>query len=122
MADNTTTYTAVINTEVNGGEQIEQLGEQAEGAADGFVKLQLQIRQTQKDLQAAAATGDKVKFNQLRKQLDDLEEGLEKVQFQSKQFDDQLAALPGPAGAAGNAIKGVDQAFKITCFNLVGSA
>jgi hypothetical protein len=117
MADNTTTYTAVINTEVNGGEQIEQLGDDAEKAADGFVKLQLQIRQTQKDLQAAAATGDKVKFNQLRKQLDDLEEGLEKVQFQSKQFDDQLAALPGPAGAAGNAIKGVDQAFKILIAN-----
>ena len=117
MAENTTTYTAVINTEVNGGEQIEQLGDDAEKAADGFVKLQLQIRQTQKDLQAAAATGDKVKFNQLRKQLDDLEEGLEKVQFQSKQFDDQLAALPGPAGAAGNAIKGVDQAFKILIAN-----
>lgn len=117
MAENTTTYTAVINTEVNGGDKVEQLGEQAEGAADGFVKLQLQIRQTQKDLQAAAATGDKVKFNQLRKQLDDLEEGLEKVQFQSKQFDDQLASLPGPAGVAGNAIKGVDSAFKVLIAN-----
>lgn len=117
MADNTTTYNAVINTEVKGGDQIEQLGDDAEKAADGFVKLQLQIRQTQKDLQAAAAAGDKVKFNQLRKQLDDLEEGLEKVSFQSKQFDDQLASLPGPAGAAGNAIKGVDQAFKILIAN-----
>lgn len=117
MADNTTTYTAVINTEVKGGEELEQLGQNAEDAADGFVKLQLQIRQTQKDLQAAAAAGDKVKFNQLRAQLDDLEEGLEKVSFQSKQFDDQLASLPGPAGAAGNAIKGVDQAFKILIAN-----
>lgn len=117
MADNTTTYTAVINTEVKGGEEIEQLGEQAEGAADGFVKLQLQIRQTQKDLQAAAAAGDKVKFNKLRAELDDLEEGLEKVQFQSKQFDDQLASLPGPAGAAGNAMKALDGAFKVLLAN-----
>lgn len=117
MAENTTTYNAVINTEVKGGEQLEQLGDDADKAADGFVKLQLQIRQTQKDLQAAAAAGDKVKFNQLRKQLDDLEDGLEKVQFQSKQFEDQLSALPGPAGAAGGAIKSIDGAFKILIAN-----
>jgi hypothetical protein len=117
MADNTTTYTAVIETEVKGGEDIEKLGEDAEGAAGGFVKLQLQIRQTQKELQAAAAAGDKVKFNKLRAQLDELEEGLEKVQFQAKQFDDQLASLPGPAGAAGNAMKALDGAFKILIAN-----
>ncbi len=117
MADNTTTYTAVIDTQVKGGEEIEKLGEDAEQAAGGFVKLQLQIRQTQKDLQAAAAAGDKVKFNKLRAQLDDLEEGLEKVQFQAKQFDDQLASLPGPAGAAGNAMKSLDGAFKVLIAN-----
>lgn len=117
MADNTTTYTAEVDINVNGGEKLQQTGEQAEQAADGFVKLQLQIRQTQKDLQAAAAAGDRVKFNQLRRQLDDLEEGLERVQFQSKQFDDQLASLPGPAGAAGNALKQVDGAFKLIVAN-----
>jgi hypothetical protein len=117
MADNTTTYTAVIDTQVKGAEEVGELGEKAEETAGSFVKLQLQIRQTQKDLQAAAAAGDKVKFNKLRGELDELEEGLEKVQFQAKQFDDQLAGLPGPAGAAGNAIKGVDQAFKILIAN-----
>lgn len=117
MADNVTTYTAVINTEVKGADDLDKLGEGAEEAADGFVKLQIQIKQTQKDLQAAAAAGDKAKFNQLRKQLDDLEEGLEKVSFQSKQFDDQLASLPGPAGAAGNALKGMDGMFKMLLAN-----
>lgn len=117
MAENTTTYTAVIDTQVKGAEEIEQLGEKADGAAAGFTKLQLQIRQTQKDLQAAAASGDKVKFNKLKAQLDELEEGLEKVQFQAKQFDDQLASLPGPAGAAGNALKSVDGAFKLLVAN-----
>jgi hypothetical protein len=117
MADNTTTYTAVIDTQVKGADQLEQLGESADTAATGFTRLQLQIRQTQKDLQAAAAAGDKVKFNKLRGELDELEEGLEKVQFQAKQFDDQLAGLPGPAGAAGNAIKSVDGAFKILIAN-----
>jgi hypothetical protein len=117
MADNTTTYTAVIDTQVKGAGEIEDLGDKAEETAGSFVKLQLQIRQTQKDLQEAAAAGDKVKFNKLRGQLDDLEEGLEKVQFQAKQFDDQLASLPGPAGAAGNAMKALDGAFKILIAN-----
>lgn len=119
MAENTTTYKAVIETEVKGADEMEDLGDKAEGAGEKFTKLQLQIRQTQKELQAAAAAGDKVKFEQLKSQLDDLEDGLEKVQFQSKQFEDQLAALPGPAGQAGNAIKGVDGAFKLLAANPV---
>jgi hypothetical protein len=119
MADNTTTYKAVIETEVKGKGEIKEVGDEAEETAGAFVKLQLQIRQTQKALQEAAASGDKVKFNELRGQLDDLEEGLEKVQFQAKQFDDQLAALPGPAGQAGNAIKQVDGAFKLLAANPV---
>ena len=119
MADNTTTYKAVIEAEVKGKEEIKEVGDEAEETAGAFVKLQLQIRQTQKALQEAAASGDKVKFNELRGQLDDLEEGLEKVQFQAKQFDDQLAALPGPAGQAGNAIKQVDGAFKLLAANPV---
>jgi hypothetical protein len=117
MADNTTTYTAVIDTQVKGAEEVGDLGDKAEETAGSFVKLQLQIRQTQKDLQAAAAAGDKVKFNKLRAQLDDLEDGLEKVQFQSKQFEDQLSALPGPAGQAGGALKSIDGAFKILLAN-----
>jgi hypothetical protein len=117
MADNTTTYTAVIDTQVKGASEIEDLGDKAEETAGSFVKLQLQIRQTQKDLQEAAAAGDKVKFNKLRADLDELEEGLEKVQFQAKQFDDQLASLPGPAGAAGNAMKALDGAFKVLIAN-----
>jgi hypothetical protein len=119
MADNTTTYTAVVDMEVKGKEEIKELGDQAEETGGAFVKLQLQIRGTQKALQEAAAAGDTVKFNKLKAQLDDLEDGLEKVQFQSKQFEDQLATMPGPAGAAGNAIKGVGDSFKLMLANPV---
>jgi len=117
MAENTTTYKTVIETEVKGKEEMQELGDEAEQTGDKFVKLQLQIRQTQKDLQAAAAAGDKVKFNKLKGELDELEDGLEKVQLQSKQFEDQLSSLPGPAGQAGNAIKSVDGAFKLLLAN-----
>jgi hypothetical protein len=117
MAENTETYKVVIDTEVNGQSELEGLGSQVETTGGQFQRLQLQIRETQKQLQAAAAAGDTVKFEQLKGQLDELEEGLEKVQFQSKQFDDQLASLPGPAGAAGNAMKGLDGVFKIFAAN-----
>ena len=119
MADNTTTYKAVIEAEVKGKDEIKGVGDEAEETAGAFVKLQLQIRQTQKALQEAAAAGDTVKFKQLKGELDDLEDGLEKVQFQSKQFEDQLAALPGAAGQAGGAIKGVGDAFKLLLANPV---
>ena len=119
MADNTTTYTAVVDMEVKGKDEMKDLGDQAEETGGQFVKMQLQIRATQKALQEAAAAGDTVKFNKLRAQLDDLEDGLEKVQFQSKQFEDQLSAMPGPAGQAGGAIKGVGDAFKLMLANPV---
>lgn len=117
MANNTETYTVVIDTEVKGDGSLENLSSQVETTGNSFTKLQLQIRQTQKELQAAAAAGDDVKFNKLKGELDELEEGLEKVQFKSKQFDDQLASLPGPAGAAGNAMKGLDGIFKVFVAN-----
>jgi hypothetical protein len=119
MADNTSKYTVEVEAEVTGGKAVEDLGDKAEETGDKFTKLQLQIRQTQKDLQAAAAAGDSVTFNKLKAQLDELEDGLEAVQLKSKQFDDQLASLPGPAGQAGNAIKGVDGAFKLLAANPV---
>ena len=75
MADNTTTYKAVIDAEVKGADEIKDLGDKTEETGDKFVKLQLQIRQTQKALQEAAAAGDTVKFNKLKGELDDLEDG-----------------------------------------------
>ena len=103
----------------NLGKQSKDTSNEVKDSGQKFEKLQSQIRQTRIELQKAAAAGDKVRFQELRGQLDDLEEGLEKTTFQSQQFDDQLAALPGPAGAAGNAIKSVDGLFKMLAANPV---
>lgn len=84
---------------------------------DKFTRLQLQIRETRTALQQAQAAGDSVKFNQLKKQLDELEDSLEVNTLKSKQFDDALASIPGPAGQVGQAIKGVDSAFKVLIAN-----
>jgi hypothetical protein len=99
------------------GKQSKETSNEVKDSGEKFQKLQTQIRQTRIELQKAAAAGDKVKFQELRGQLDELEEGLEKTSFQSQQFDDQLSALPGPAGAAGNAIKSIDGLFKMLAAN-----
>ena len=99
-----------VKVKVTGGGELDK-------TAGKFTALNRQIRETKIALQQAAEAGDDVKFNQLKKQLDDLDDSLEATTLKSKQFDDQLAALPGPAGAAGNAIKQVEGAFKLLIAN-----
>jgi len=111
MADNTTTYTTIIDTKVQGTEDVKELGDQGEKAEGKFKSLRSQIRETTVALQALAdqgKTGTK-EFETLRKKLDDLNDAQEKVSFQAGQFDDQLAALPGPIGQVGGAIKGFNE-------------
>jgi len=92
-------------------------GESAEKTAGKFTALNRQIRETKIALQQAAEAGDDVKFSQLKQQLDELDDSLEKTTLQSKQFDDALAGIPGPAGQAGGALKQVDGAFKLLVAN-----
>lgn len=119
MADNTTTYTTVVDVEVKGEKELDNLGNSAEETGEKFTRLQRQIRDTNVALQKAAEAGDSVKFNQLKGQLDDLEDKLEITSLKSKQFEDALATMPGPAGAAGNAIKMVDGGLKALLANPV---
>ena len=104
MADETVDIDVNINT--NTGE--------AEG---NFTRLQTQIRETTRLLQAAEAAGDQVAFRNYKAQLDDLEDKLEITTLKQKQFDDTLAAAPGPIGKAGQAIKGFDGALKLLAAN-----
>lgn len=90
-----------------------------EDAENSFTRLQTQIRDTRTALQAAAAAGDNVKFSQLKSELDNLEDGLEVVTLKQRQFDDALAAAPGVAGKAGQAIKGFDAGLKLLAANPV---
>jgi hypothetical protein len=105
--DNTTTYNTVIDVEVTGQEQVNELGDSIEQSDDKFKSLKAQIRETTVALQKLADEGkDGTKeFETLRQKLDELNDAQEKVGFQAGQFDDQLASLPGPLGAAGGAIK-----------------
>lgn len=111
MADNTTTYNVVVETEVVGGEQVGQLGNDAEQSGGKFKSLRAQIRETTVQLQALADSGQEssAEFQRLRGRLDELNDAQDKVNFQAGQFDDQLAALPGPIGQVGGAIQGFNE-------------
>lgn len=119
MADNITTYTTVVDVQTKGEKGLEDLGDTAEETGGKFVRLQKQIKEVNIALQKAAESGDSVQFNKLKGQLDDLEDKLEVTKLKSKQFEDALAEMPGPAGAAGNAIKAVDGGLKALLANPV---
>jgi hypothetical protein len=112
MAENTTTYKAVIDTEVKGKEEIEQLGDEADKTGGKFESLRSKIRKTTVQLQELEAKGDttSAKFKKLKNDLDELQDAQDRVNFKSKQFGDQLAALPGPIGQLGGGLKNAQDA------------
>jgi hypothetical protein len=111
MADNTTEYKVIVDTEVTGGEQVGQLGDEADKTGGKFKSLKSQIRETTVGLQKLADEGKEgtAEFEKLRKKLDDLNDAQDRVNFQAGQFDDQLASLPGPIGQVGGALKGFQE-------------
>ena len=111
MADNTTEYKVIVDTEVNGGEEVGQLGNEADKTGGKFKSLKSQIRETTVGLQKLADEGKEgtAEFEKLRKKLDELNDAQDRVNFQAGQFDDQLAALPGPIGQVGGALKGFQE-------------
>ena len=127
-ADNTTTYTTIIETQVTGGDQVQDLGEKVKNSDEKFESLRAQIRKTTVAMQALADQGktNTKEFEDLRNELDDLNDAQEKVAFQAGQFDDQLASLPGPLGQVGQGIQSFNEGlnkfstgFKVA-FGVVG--
>ena len=112
MADNTTTYTAVIETKVTGADEVGDLGDKAEGADGKFKSLRSQIRETTVALQKLADEGKAgtKEFQDLSNKLDDLSDQQQRVAFQSAQIEDKLAALPGPIGAIGKSFQSAKSA------------
>ena len=103
MAENTTTYKAIIETEVKGTKDIDEMNKKMEEGEGKFKSLKTQIRETTVALQKMADEGKEStkEFKTLSNQLDELGDQQKKVAFQSSQIEDKLAALPGPIGAIG---------------------
>ena len=107
----------LTQTSEKAGDSVNKLGDDAISTDEKFKKLELQIRETRIALQKAEEAGDKAGFKKYRAQLDDLEDSLEAVKLKSKQLDDVLVELPGPLGLVGQAMKGLDMAFKLFAAN-----
>jgi hypothetical protein len=107
-AGDSTEFTAKITVDSKQAEQnVQNLGDQTEETGEKFVSLRSQIRQTTVELQKLETEGKTAtkEFEKLRSKLDDLNDAQERAAFKAGQFDDKLAALPGPLGQAGGALK-----------------
>jgi hypothetical protein len=109
--------TILTETSAKAGNSVETLGNDVNQTDEQFKKLEVRIRETRVALQKAEEAGDKLTFDKLKKDLDELEDGLEATKLKSKQLDDVLVDLPGPLGGVGQALKGLDAGFKLLLAN-----
>lgn len=115
MADNTTTYKAVIETEVTGQKQVDELNKSIDDGGEKFLSLRRQIRETIVSLQEMADKGkdNTEEFRKLSEHLKELQVQQKKVAFESKNTTDKLAELPGPLGAIGKGLKDAKESMEI---------
>ena len=103
-----TEMTAKITVDSQQAEKnVEGLGDALDKTSGAAKSLKAEIRQTEQAIQKlereGKATGEQ--FEKLRAKLDELNDAQERAAFKAGQFDDKLAALPGPLGQAGGALK-----------------
>ena len=117
MADNTTTYRAVVDVDTKGTDSLDKLNQSLDDTIEGFVDFEETISKTRKALQKAKLDGDKVGFKRLRKELNGLERQFEDTEIQSRRFSDALAEQPGIVGLVGGSLKGLDGGLKVLAAN-----
>ena len=117
MADNTTTYRAVVDVDTKGTDQLAKLNKNLDDTIEGFEDIGAVIEKTRKALQKAKLDGDKVEFKRLRKELNTLETQLEDTEITSRRFTDALAEQPGVVGLVGQSLKGLDGGLKVLAAN-----
>ena len=117
MADNTTTYRAVVDVDTKGTDSLDKLNQSLDSTIEGFVDFEETISKTRKALQKAKLDGDKVEFKRLRKELNGLERQFEDTEIQSRRFSDALAEQPGIVGLVGGSLKGLDGGLKVLAAN-----
>ena len=117
MADNTTTYRAVVDVETKGTDSLAKLNKSLDDTIEGFEDIGAVIEKTRKALQKAKLDGDKVEFKKLRKELNTLERQLEDTEITSRRFSSALAEQPGIVGLVGQSLKGLDGGLKVLAAN-----
>lgn len=120
MAENTERYKVVIDTEVEGQDNVELLNRTVSTSIGEFDNLNKAIGKTQDTL--GKIDPNTKEFKQLSKELQVLKDRLQDTEINSLKFTDALAAQPGIVGAVGSSIKGLDGGLKVLAANPIIAA
>jgi len=115
MADNTTTYTTVVDVAVKGQGEVDNMSKSIDDQGEKFLSLRRQIRETTVELQSLADKGkdNSKEFRELSEHLKELQVQQKKVAFEAKNTTDKLAELPGPLGSIGKGLKDAKESMEV---------
>jgi len=119
MADNTTTYNAVIDVETRGVTDIDVLNRTVKTSIGNFENLNEAVSKTEDALGKLDPKKDAAKFKVLQKEIRDLRDRQEEVAISSRKFSDALAEQPGIVGLVGGSLKGLDGGMRVLAANPV---
>lgn len=102
-----------VNTKVTGTKEVKDLGDKMEETEGKTKSLKTQLREARLDFEKLQNSG-KATAKELKEasdKIDDIADKLDRAKFSSGQFEDKLAALPGPLGQIGGGLKSAGDAF-----------
>jgi len=115
MADNTTTYKAVIDVETEGAANIDLLNKTISTSIGEFDNLNEAISKTQDTL--GKIDPKSKEFKQLSGELSDLKDNLRDTEAQSLRFTEALAQQPGVMGLVGQSLEGLRGTLRVFMAN-----
>tara|TARA_R110000803_G_scaffold84955_1_gene151242 strand:+ start:19001 stop:20689 length:1689 start_codon:yes stop_codon:yes gene_type:complete len=115
MADNTTTYKAVIDVETQGAKNIDLLNKTISTSIGEFDNLNEAIGKTQDTL--GKIDPKSKEFKELSKELEGLKDTLKDTEIQSVRFTEALGAQPGVIGLVGQSMEGLRGTLKVFMAN-----
>lgn len=117
MADNTTTYNAVIDVETKGVTDLDVLNRTVDTSIGSFETLNQAIGETEDALGKLDPVKDAKKFKVLQKEIKELRDRQEDVEIASRRFTEALAEQPGIIGLVGGSIDGLRSTLKVFAAN-----
>ena len=117
MADNTTTYNAVIDVETKGVTDVDILNRSISTSIGEFENLTQAIGETEDALGKLDPVKDAKKFKVLQKEIKELRDRQEDVEIASRRFTEALAEQPGIIGLVGGSLDGLRGTIKVFMAN-----
>lgn len=117
MADNSTTYKAVIDVETKGVTDIDILNRTVKTSIGNFENLNEAVSKTEDALGKLDPVKDAAKFKVLQKEMIQLRDRQDQLQISTRKFSDALAEQPGIVGLVGGSLKGLDGGMKVLAAN-----